>query len=594
MLPYMKSDVKKERKSIEKFGGLNCTVSKKDGELTDCINTSGRYYPALATRERRGSKTDTKTNINGISFKDKLIYTGTPENEPECVYIYHDNKSVEISRSSDTTVPRKLACNENKILIVPDNKVYDTKDNSIYNIEYSKTTTSTIARETAKTECDTEDLYNITDYIGEITSKGIISSQYSKNGFSSYLMTFENIEIGDVVHLSMNALPKDFTDDTNYESYIEKMANGVDLKITNLVKTRYKTKQGYVTRITSVEFGENVLDMGGFPVVVIYSITLSRRIPPIEHLCSLNNRVWGVYENTVHCSKLGDCSQWYDYTADAYGTLPGSCFSAQVDSNGEFTAIIPYGGSIVAFKENCLHKIYGSDPNSYTLSTVNCKGVKKGCENTLVALGNALYYMGTDGVYMYTGSLPELISKKPDLAYANALCAGTDGKNYYLSVKEKNSYALYTYYPESKTWHKESTDIPIYMMIHTESKLLGVSGTQIICLIGEEKEENLRWKFSLEFNENMYYTRCYKKILINYHLEPGGEFTVRTVCDGNTHLSHTSAQFNHSPNSYSVISLPLIGCRDFKLTFEGKGGFILKNITREYMITPEETTNIIL
>lgn len=594
MLPYAKSNVKKDRKSIDKFGGLNRTVSKYDGELTDCINTSGRHYPALSSRKKRGTLTNTDININGVAYKDRLIYTGTKSDAPQVVNIYNGDKSAELSTTSDTTKKRSIASNENKILIVPDNKVYDTNDNSVYNIEYSKTITSESARETAKTECNTKTLYNITDYIGEITSKGIVSSRYSENSFSSYLMTFEDIEIGDIVHLSMNVSPREYTDDTNYKSYVKKMAEGVDLKITNLEKTKYTTKQGTVTRITSVEFGENVLDMGGFPVVVIMSATLSRRIPPLEHICSLNNRVWGVYDNTIHCSKLGDCGQWYDYSADSYGTLPTSCFSAQVDSNGEFTAIIPYGGSVVAFKENCLHKIYGSDPNSYTLSTINCKGVKKGCENTLVALGNALYYMGIDGVYTYTGTLPELISKKPDLAYAHAICAGTDGKNYYLCVKEDNSYVIYTYYPESKSWHRENTDIPVYMMIYAENKLFGISDTQIIVLSGEEKEENFRWRFSLEFNENMYYTKCYDKILINYRLKQGGEFTLHTICDGNTHQHHISPEFNHSQNSYSVITLPLTGCRDFKLVFEGKGEFILKNITREYVITPEETSSIII
>ena len=54
MLPYMTAKVKKERKSISKFGGINNTVSRGDGELVEAINTSGKRYPALACRDARG------------------------------------------------------------------------------------------------------------------------------------------------------------------------------------------------------------------------------------------------------------------------------------------------------------------------------------------------------------------------------------------------------------------------------------------------------------------------------------------------------------------------------------------------------------
>ena len=446
----------------------------------------------------------------------------------------------------------------------------------------------------AKAECNTASLYDISDYVGEITSSGITSSKFSTNGYTSYLMTFEDIEPGDIVHLTMDVIPRDTTDrDTRYYEYIAKMKAGVDLKIRAVNKTEYKTASGTVKRITSVEFGDNVLDMGGYTTVVIMSVTLSRQMPPLEHICTLNNRVWGVYENTIRCSKLGDCSHWYDFSADLYGTLPSSCFSTEVDSNGHFTAIVPYGGSIVAFKENCLHKIYGSDPDSYTLSTMECKGVREGCADTVVSLGGAVYYVGVDGVYAFSGSMPTLISKKPELSSVDAICAGTDGKNYYLVVKEGGKSVMYVYYPECRVWHKEEISADTTLMTKYENSLYAVSGAELMCMSGEKEHEDVEWSFTLEFNEDMYNTRSYGKLMINYSLGKGGEFIIKSVCDGNTQLTHISPENNKRENAYSVIPLPHIGCKDFRLEFSGKGEFILKNITREYIITPEETHNII-
>lgn len=597
MLPYMTSNVKRERKSISKFGGLNRTVSRGDGELKECINTSGRNYPAMSSSEPRTEPVDTGVNINGADYKNSLYYTGTTVASPKVTKMYYGGKSVTVSTDSTASLAsrkRSFASQGDSVLIIPDNKIYNTSDNSIYTVEYSKTVTQSSAYEAARSECNTSSLYNISDYVGEITSAGIVSSKFSTNGYTSYLMTFEEIKAGDIVHLSMDVSPREYDSiDDNYWDYKARMKEGVDLKITSVNKTEYKTSSGEVSRITSVEFGENVLDMGGFSIVVIMSITLSRQMPPLEHVCSLNNRVWGVYDNTIRCSKLGDCSHWYDFTADAYGTLPSSCFSTEVDSNGSFTAIVPYGGSIVAFKENCLHKIYGSDPDSYTLSTLDCKGVKEGCADTVAVLDGTVYYMGIDGVYAYRGGTPELVSKKPDLSAAEAICAGTDGINYYLSVREKGSAVMYIYYPDCKVWHREEISSDTSCMVSAGSKLYSAAGTYLACLRGESGDKAVSWSFAMEFDEDMYNTRSYGRLLINYSLSKDGEFVIKSVCDGDTSLTCISPESNHRENAYSVIPLPFIGCKDFRLEFEGRGDFTLKNITREYVITPEENNNLI-
>lgn len=596
-LPYMTSDVKKERISISTFGGLNRTVSQKNGELTECKNTSGRKYPALSVAKPSGTPEETNVIINGAGSKNGLFYTGTSENDPLTTNMYFGKSLAPLTTSATAdkaAMQRSFAHQGDSVLVIPDNKVYNISDNSVYTVEYSKSITLDEAYENAKTECSVKSLDDPATYIGEITSAGLISAAYSKNGYVSYFMTFEEIKAGDVVHISMTVFPKEYDEiDDHYHEYRAKMKAGVDLKITAVNERKYKTASGSVTKITSVEFDENVLDMGGYSIVVITDITISRRVPPLKYLCSLNNRVWGAYDNTVRCSKLGDCSSWYDFTADAYGTLPSSCFCTEVDSVGSFTGIAAYGGGIVAFKENCLHRIYGSDPDSYTLSTLDCHGVKAGCANTIAVIGGTVYYVGSDGVYAYKGTIPELISKKPDLSHINAICAGTDGTNYYLLADEDTGRVMYVYYPSSKSWHKEETDPETHIIVADGNRLYTVSGSKITRICGNEGDMPVKWSFSLKPCKDNYNTYSYGRLFINYTLGKDGQFTVKTVCDGDTRKVNITPEYNHRENAYSVISLPYIGCMDFCIEFEGQGDFTLKNLTMEYTATPEEKGNYI-
>lgn len=595
MLPYMTAKVKKERKSISTFGGINQTVSRGDGELTECNNTSGRRHPALSCRSGRIEVKKTGVNINGIGYKNALFYTGTTEDAPLDTKIYFDSKEALVSTDSTEELAnrhRSFAHQGNSVLIIPDGKVYNTTDNSVFTIKYERTNNVDTANELAREEGNTDNAGLYREQIGEITSTGIESNIFYSSNYTIYLMPFEGIRAGDIVNISIDVLVynQEETDEA-YIAYKEKMKKGFDLKVIDVTTNKYNTSKGEVERVTAINFGEGVLDKGGYSSVYIKEITIKRQMADLSYICSLNNRVWGVHENTIRCSKQGDCSQWFDFTADSYGTLPSSCFSTEVDTRGNFTAIVPYGGAVVAFKENCLHKIYGTDPESYTLSTLECNGVKEGCANTVAVLKGVVYYMGIDGVYAYRGGMPTLVSKKLDLTGVEIICANTDGKNYYLVCKEGDISFMYVYYPECQSWHKEQISENTGFMVSSGSKIYSACKENIISLTEEGSSEKINWSFSLEFDEEMYYTRSYGKLLVNYSLAKDGEFVIRSICDGNTHILHISPENNHRENAYSVIPLPQIGCKDFRLEFEGKGDFTLKNITREYVITPEENSN---
>ena len=587
-LPYMQSNISKKQKTISSFSGINLTLSKSNNELSESVNMSAKDFPCLSVREKRSIKADTKTDVTFIGSKNEIYYTGYTEDSPDTHSVTYGENHLKLTEEEEHKGKERICVHlSDSLLIMPDKIVYNLSENKAEKIPYTKYQDSAIAYKKAEEDCKSNMMINFPTHIGNLTSTGIVSNSYISNNYTSYLMTFENLKAGDMVHISFNLQPNAESHDSKYHAYLAKMQKGVDVKIKSIKTTTHNLASGTVTEITGLEFGENVIDMDGYTAVIIYALTIERKMPDIDYMCTLNNRVWGVKENNIRCSRLGDCDCWDDFSSDAFGTLPSACFSTDVDTGGEFTAITPYGGTILAFKENCIHKIYGTEPANFTLSTLDCNGVAKGAHKTIAMINGVLYYMGIDGIYAYDGSRPALISQKTDIEKLTVLGAGTDGTNYYLSVLKNNRHFLYVYYPKANIWHTEEIGENKGQFIFFENKLCAVCSKKIYTISGNEGKEDIKWKFSLDFDEDTFSTKGYGRLLVRYNLGKDAHFTVTTVCDGNFQKKSVDVRWNRTCEGTSVLNLPIIKCNKLKVIFEGKGDFTLMEMCREYLLANE-------
>lgn len=82
-------------------------------------------------------------------------------------------------------------------------------------------------------------------------------------------------------------------------------------------------------------------------------------------------------------------------------------------------------GYVLFFKENTIHKIYGSRPADYQVVSTQCRGVAKGASRSLSVINETLYYLSTEGVMAWDGSLPVNISGRlgPFLADEREVCS---------------------------------------------------------------------------------------------------------------------------------------------------------------------------
>ena len=81
-----------------------------------------------------------------------------------------------------------------------------------------------------------------------------------------------------------------------------------------------------------------------------------------------------------------------------------------VGSDGAFTGAATCMGYALFFKENTLHKLYGSKPSDFQLSSLRCRGVAKGAARSLCVINEMLYYLSPDGVMAWDGNIPTKVS----------------------------------------------------------------------------------------------------------------------------------------------------------------------------------------
>lgn len=591
MLPLMRSKNQAKKYSITAFGGFNPSHSRRINEIAEGLNTSSQNYPALsASKSHSKVRTLADKALTGGYFDElyTLEYSGEESGD---IYLCTQNSKTKISSFEsleELSKERTMSFMKDEIFIIPDNVIYYTNTGTVKAGCVSESTSKTSAQKKFEKESLTSDKmpmpYN-TWYSSYITHNSIVamSETYrvsSKSYEFFHLGVSDSFEIGDIVTVKMNVKPIDVTHDDMYKKYVAKMSDGITLKIKDLVLSSHSTPSGNVSEYTEIVFEDNSVDMGGYDDVVVLGITIEKGVPNFVDVCTQDNRMWGVTSNTICSSMLGDSSKWYDFTQDSYGTLPSSCFTTEVDTDGSFTAIIGYNGNILAFKEDCIHKVYGNEPREYVVTRVDCPGVAQGSKDTLAIVGGILYYMGRDGVYAYSGSLPRLITKDILPPGCTATRGGGDERYYYIEVLQNGVKIIYTYDTFHDVWHISQT--PNYL----KSFVTSPEGQYIITedsilMMNEDRAKN--WIFKYSLGDKEFSSKHICAVSIRYTLGDDAEFILQLENNHSTYL--LTKQKGKCQNKWVNLRLPVSCDRDARLTFSGHGDFTLNSLEISYKET---------
>ena len=337
---------------------------------------------------------------------------------------------------------------------------------------------------------------------------------------------------------------------------------------------------------TSISFPDNTFhDVTGKQLsgqtFTFSPFTISRPSPNLDYVIEWNNRLWGCSnkDNTIYASKLGDPTNWQYYQTTALDS-----YFAEQGSNGRWTGVGKYSTHLLFFKEDCVHKVYGSYPSEFQIVTQMCSGVKEGSSKSVVTMEDGVFYHSRRGIMGYSGGIPSLISTEfGSIKYSDAV-AGSDNSRYYVSMKDSlGAYHLFTYDVDTGLWHRYGALNISDMEYHHGGLKFALRGEN--ALIQEfsdaatEYADNWYANFG-PFDEWVEEHKIYSKVKIRYRKYGDATFNVELSIDEG---AWEAVQLVTSENENSgFIEFVPERCDRFSIRLSGSGRCEIKSITREF------------
>ena len=326
---------------------------------------------------------------------------------------------------------------------------------------------------------------------------------------------------------------------------------------------------------------------GSLSSPITASLTVERKAPYMDFIIESENRLWGCrygtdregnIVNEIYASKQGDFKNW-----QVYAGISTDSYALTLGSDGAFTGAITHLGYPLFFKENCLHKIYGSTPENFRMQTTALRGVKKGASRSLAIASELLLYQSPDGICAYDGSLPNLISAPVfDLCQKDGV-AGSYQNKYYLSVKDgENNSHLLVFDIAKGLWHREDA-LSVESFCRHKDALYFVCDNGKLLAYGQTKgEEESPVSFMVQ-TAALGIDQLTKKYLLGLHvrlkLPLGAKLRISVQYDGRGDYRHLGS-IRGKGEHFVTLPIKLRRCDFFRLRLEGQGDMKLYSLTR--------------
>lgn len=307
------------------------------------------------------------------------------------------------------------------------------------------------------------------------------------------------------------------------------------------------------------------------------SVSISRDIPDLDCICESNYRLWGTKGNVIYSSKYLDPLNFNSMDNSA-----GDSYAIEVATDGEFTGCIPYSSHICFFKENMLHKLYGSKPSNFQLVTSQIYGVQAGSERSMCVINETLLYKGVGGVYAYTGGIPELVSAKFGLARYSDACAVSDGERYYISMRQGDKWHLMVYDVMRGIWLREDGCQCVDMGFHEGHVYLLRNNGELLRVDNSLPVDDVEWSATFcPFSETINERKGYSKFHLRLELGAKSWLTLEVKRDYDTVWHKVYSTHNEKARTVSIPILPA-RCDSVEIRLRGKGECKVRGFIREF------------
>ena len=487
--------IKTSTKKVSVFGGYNHSELIAENEWLEMLNMSGDNFPALSPRRPRGVVKPV-SKANGLFAKEELVYVdGTS--------LYYGSEKVATVSDSE----KQFVSMGAYLIVMPDKIAYNVSTGEVKHLENEWVAPA-----------GTTITYSSTNWTGgEVSSSDEETYTYVKiaaNGINVGFAQYDGVEITGCTQANLNK-----------------------------TAILYEVGAGYVIIIGDVE--STFTQTGG--------LSLKRKMPDMDYLCESENRVWGCKDNEIYACKLGDPTNWACYEG-----ITSDSMAISVGSDGDFTGCVNYNGYVLFFKEEYLHKLYGSKPSNYQVTTTAMRGIERGSEKSLCIVNEVLYYKSRDGILAYSGGVPQKISDQlgPE-PYRNAVAAGVDSK-YYVSMEDsRGEKSLFVYDTAKSIWCRED-DADISAMVYCNGNIYYLDETdKQICTIYGDDEGSFPWSVvSGPLTENDLDRKYLKSINFRAWMEAGSFIEILTRYDNDPEWRREALQHCRHAGQYIIPVYP--------------------------------------
>lgn len=508
------------------FRGLNLSQGIGDGEWAWMQNMDTREYPAVARRQKR-VHVATLNKPNGLCATDRLCFVDGVK------FYYNGFYYGDVEDSEKTLVPMGA-----KIAIFPDKKLFDTTTLSFTDMEQKNVSSGTVRVTLAKGDG--------TPY-GEYTEGGT-APENPENG-QLWLDTSGDAPVMKTWSEAQGLWVAEAT------TYVLVSATGLGqgLKALDGVTVSGLEEDGLNGDWILTDAGPDYILFTGIlqkALTQAGEVRVERTCPEMDFVVEKDNRLWGCSsaDHEIYCCKLGDPTNWR-----AYQGVATDSYAVTVGTPGPFTGAAVSGSAVIFFKENCLHRVYGTQPSNFTVYVDNLRGVQQGCHKSAVRVNEYLYYKSVFDVCVYADSEVAGISAALGTeSYKNAV-AGVCGNRLYLSMEDQEgAWQLLVYDTAAGVWTREDgTHALGFASCLTETFMLRADGELYALLPGEynkdffmvgsdytvyaqeETDEEVSWELRTgEILRELPDHKYIGKIQLYLELDPGARAEVALRRDG--------------------------------------------------------------
>lgn len=394
----------------------------------------------------------------------------------------------------------------------------------------------------------------------------------------------------------------------------DESVNNFAFKAAVFLKAKGKTTEKTATIVKAIDKDKKTIAVEGTIYMKLFpetkdavdqtaqGITIVREAPNIAYAVEWNNRVWGVsdVDNTIYASKLGDPTNWNYYQ----GTSMDSYYAEQA-SEGRWTGAGRFGSHILFFKERYIHKVFGSSPSSFQMSTIEAAGVKEGCYRSIATVNNILIYYSRNGFMGYEGELPSKISTPLGQIRFDHVTAGYDGNKYYAHYKDGEDNAVAVLDTDLGNWYIEScsgNDGIVFnfkgFLWHYDFDDKGKDSLQVVnpySNMAGNLENDVEWYAIFKFDELLDGQKIYSRFNARIQQYAGSRVDIKISMNKPDYESIAesdwmvlSSHLQHEDKDKVYIE-PIVPrrCNNLYLKISGNGNCIIKSLTRSYRAAVE-------